>query len=212
MTVTRATRLLPLACVAGAIVLFASQLMTMFEFTPPGAEPLASRSVIDHHGPALAVIAVFAALLVVVTVWVGSKPAAVATGAMGGIALLLFLLIDLPDAGQVGTLDDARQSFFEAEAVPQEGFWLEMLGALGLGLSGIALATLPPEQLAALRPVRLTPRDRGARERAGTEPASEPSESPAAPYNAEEREAAREVTEEPAHRLPPRRSRPRQRR
>ena len=70
---------------------------------------------------------------------------------MGVIALLFFLVIDLPDAGQVGTLDDARQSFIDAEAVPQSGFWLEMLGALGLAFSGGALATMTPEQLESLR-------------------------------------------------------------
>ena len=96
---SRAERLLPWACMAAAIVLFASQLMTMFEFTPPGAEPLESRSVIDHHGPALMIIAVFAALAVVISVWAASKPAAIAVAAMGGLALLIFLLIDLPDAG-----------------------------------------------------------------------------------------------------------------
>jgi hypothetical protein len=71
---------------------------------------------------------------------------------MGGIALLIFLLIDLPDAGQIGTLDDARQSFVDAEAVPQEGFWLELVGALALAVGGVALATLSPDQLAGLRP------------------------------------------------------------
>jgi hypothetical protein len=63
------------------------------------------------------------------------------------------LVIDLPDAGQVGTLDDARQSFFDAEAVPQAGFWLEMIGAIALTVSGAALATMSPDQLGALSPV-----------------------------------------------------------
>jgi hypothetical protein len=149
---SRTTRLLPLACLAAAFVLFASQLLTMFEFTPPGAEPLADRSVIDHHGPALAVIAAFGGFATIVAAWFGSKPAAIAVAAMGGLALLIFLLIDLPDAGQIGTLDDARQSFVDAEAVPQEGFWLELVGALALALGGVALATLSSEQLAGLRP------------------------------------------------------------
>ncbi len=70
---------------------------------------------------------------------------------MGVIALLFFLLTDLPDAGQVGTLD-AAESFIDAEAIPQEGFWLEMLGALGLAFTGAALATMSSEQLASLRP------------------------------------------------------------
>jgi hypothetical protein len=151
-TVSRAERLLPWACILAAGVLFASQLLTMFEFTPPGAEPLESRSVIDHHGPALLVIAGFAVLAVLISVWAGSKPAAIAVAAMGTLALLIFLIIDLPDAGQVGTLNDARQSFIDAEAIPQGGFWLEMLGSLALALTGAALATMSSEQLLAMRP------------------------------------------------------------
>lgn len=150
--VGRAERLLPWACAAGAIVLFASQLLTMFEFTPPGAEPLAERSVIEDHGHALFVVSAFALFATLLAVWAPSKPAAVAVGGMGLFALLFFLLTDLPDAGQIGTLDDARNSFIDAEAIPQEGFWLEMLGALALAISGIALATMTRDQLAALRP------------------------------------------------------------
>ncbi len=82
------------------------------------------------------VIAGFAILLTITAVWAGSRPAALGVAVMGVIALLIFLVTDLPDAGQVGTLDDARQSFIDAEAVPQSGFWLEMLGALGLAISG----------------------------------------------------------------------------
>ena len=148
----RLERLLPLACILSATVLFAAELMTIFEFTPPGAEPLAERSAGEQHGNAMFVIAVFAAALTIVAVGWGSRPAALGVAVMGGIALLFFLLLDLPDAGQVGTLNDARQSFIDAEAVPQEGFWLTMLGALGLALSGAALATMSAEQLAALRP------------------------------------------------------------
>jgi hypothetical protein len=149
---SRAERLLPWACIVAAAVLFASQLMTLFEFTPPGAEPLESRSVIDHHGPTLLIISVFSVFAALIAIWAGSKPAAIAVAGMGTLALLIFLLIDLPDAGQVGTLNDARQSFIDAEAIPQAGFWLEMLGALSLALTGAALATMSAEQLAALRP------------------------------------------------------------
>ena len=152
--VGRLTRLLPLACLAAAICLFASELMTTFEFTPPGGEALDSQEGADRHNNALAVIAVFAIGAVALVVFTASKPAAVAVAAAGVVALLVFLLVDLPDANAVGTLDDARQSFFDAEAVPQGGFWLEMVGALALAVTGIALATLTPEQLAALRPPR----------------------------------------------------------
>jgi hypothetical protein len=151
-TLSRPERLLPLACLLGAGLLFASELMTMFEFTPPGGEPLDSQTAGDRHGNAMFVVAAFAIGALVVAVLAGSKPAALAVAVMGGIALLVFLLTDLPDAGQVGTLDDPRQSFFDAEAVPQAGFWLELVGALALAISGAALATLEPDQLAALRP------------------------------------------------------------
>jgi hypothetical protein len=164
-TVSRPERLLPIACLLGAALLFASELMTMFEFTPPGGEALDSQTAGERHGNAMFVVAAFALGALVVAVLAGSKPAAIGVAVMGGIALLIFLLTDLPDAGQVGTLDDPRQSFFDAEAVPQAGFWLELVGALALSISGAALATLTPEQLAALRP--------GA-DRAAEAPALEP--------------------------------------
>ena len=98
---------------------------------------------IDHHGPTLLITAAFAAIAkAAFAVWARSKPAAIAVAAMGAFALLIFLLIDLPDAGQVGALDNAEQSFIDAEAIPQEGFWLEMLGALALAFTGAALATM----------------------------------------------------------------------
>jgi hypothetical protein len=148
----RLERLLPFAIVAAAAVLFASELMTTFEFTPPGGEALADQSAADRHLYAQIVIAVFAVVAMCAALSTGSKPAATAVAACGVIALLIFLLLDLPDANNIGTLDDPRQSFFEAEAVPQAGFWLELIGALGLALSGAALATLTSEQIASLRP------------------------------------------------------------
>lgn len=148
------TRLLPLACLVAAVCVFASELMVTFEFTPPGGEPLDSQDGSERHGNALALIAAFAIGALGLAVFTGSKPAATAVAVAGVIALLVFLLLDLPDANAVGTLDDARQSFFDAEAVPQEGFWLAIVGALGLAVTGIALATLTSEQLAALWPRR----------------------------------------------------------
>ena len=148
----RTDRLLPLACLLAASVLFASELMTMFNFTPPGGETLQTQSAHARHGNAMFVVAGFAIFLLFMAVIAGSKPAALGVAVMGGIALLVFLINDLPDAGQVGTLDDVRQSFFDAEAVPQAGFWLEMISAIGLAISGTALATLSSEQLMALRP------------------------------------------------------------
>jgi hypothetical protein len=148
----RVEQLLPLACLAAAALLFASEFMTTFEFRPPGREALAEQTAADRHGYGLAVIAALAFVATLAAVLFASKPAAVSVGACGVIALLVFLIVDLPDVNAVGTLDDGRQSFFDAEAVPQMGFWLELVGALSLTVSGVALATLSSDQLAALRP------------------------------------------------------------
>jgi hypothetical protein len=159
----RLERLLPLACVASAVVLIVSEFMTTFEFTPPGVPPseglsTLTQSASDRHHYAPVVLAVFAVVALVVAIANGSKPAATAVAACGIIALLIFLLVDVPDAGNVGTLDDARQTFATAEAVPQAGFWLQLIGALGLAISGTALSTLTPAQLEGLRgPKRTRP-------------------------------------------------------
>jgi hypothetical protein len=154
----RAERLLPIACVAAAALLAASELMTAFNFTPPGGEALCAQQAADRHYYAPFVLAIFAMVAVVIAVATNSKPAAAAVAVAGGIALLIFLTIDLPDANNVGTLGTScgpAVTDLTAKAEPQSGFWLEMIGALGLALSGAALATLTPEQLGSLRSVRI---------------------------------------------------------
>jgi hypothetical protein len=148
----RLERLIPFAVVAAAAVLFASNLMTTFELVPPGGEALAEQTAADQHGYVQMVLAVLGVVAALVAIPSGSKPMAMAAAACGVIALLIFLLFVMPDANSVGTLDDPRQNFFEAEAEPRAGFWLELLGALGLALSGCALATLTSDQLKTLRP------------------------------------------------------------
>ena len=58
----------------------------------------------DRHHYALAVIALFAIVAVLVAVAGGSRPAAIAVAIAGVVALLLFLIVDLPKAKIVGTL------------------------------------------------------------------------------------------------------------
>jgi hypothetical protein len=151
----RYERLLPFACLAGAALLIASELMDTFRFDAmdeaSGAVG-AVTTVADRHQYAMLVLGLFAILALVVAVGSGSKPAAVAVAVAGAAALLLFVLIDVPDAGKVGTFSDAGRSFVDAKAVPEGGFWLELIGALVLAVCGGALATLSSAQLQALRP------------------------------------------------------------
>lgn len=171
--VGRLTRLLPVACIVAAVCLFASDLMTMFNFTPPGGESLCSQSAADRHSNAQMVIAFFAIVATLVAVLAGSRPAAISVAVMGVLALLVFLISDLRVVNATGSLNDtcgpAGQSFFAAEAVPQSGFWMELVGALALAVTGIALATLTPEQLNSLRPPkRRRPGEPGGGEGVGT--------------------------------------------
>jgi hypothetical protein len=195
--VTGISRLLPVACILAAACLFASELMTAFEFTPPGGEAICDQVAGDRHSNAQMVIAAFAILATGVAVYTGSRPAAIGVGVMGGLALLIFLISDLRVVNATGSLNDScatsGQAFFTAEAVPQGGFWLEMLGALGLAVTGITLATMTPEQLAGLRPRR--------RDQAGA---------PEAPFDAEAEGDATGRADEDPHRVA-RRTRTRQR-
>ena len=174
-------RLLPLACVVGASTLFVSELMTTFTFVggeQASGNELCSQLASNRHHFALGVLAIFAVVALLVAVLSASKPAALAVAIAGLLALLIFLIVDLPDANNVGTLQGCSPatsgSFFDAKAVPQAGFWLEMVGALALALSGVALATLTPAQLAALRPRRLDRGRRGSGSRRGDASAAAP--------------------------------------
>ena len=140
-------RLLPYACIAAAAALLASELTTTFQFVPPGEEAQCEQQAADRHSLALGVIALFAIGAVLVAVLGASRPAAISVAIAGLAALALFLIVDLPDANSVGTLGDSCTSIpnqFDAKAVPQAGFWLELVGALVLAGCGAALATMRP--------------------------------------------------------------------
>jgi hypothetical protein len=176
----RPERLLPLACIGGAAILTASQFMHIFELNSAGPTARAVIDSADQHWYAMAVLGVFAGCATIGAVASGSKPLAASVAAAGGAALLLFLLIDLPDAGKTGNISDPTLSFVTAKADPQGGFWLELIGALILTVCGGAMATLSSDQLRDLfpRPKRRRP----ARPRSGAAaPSTNPGEMPTEP-------------------------------
>jgi hypothetical protein len=144
----RTETLLVFACAAAAAMLGVSQFTDIFHLTPPGGEALKAVQASDQHGYATLVLAIFALLLLVVAMVARGEQlgqiAAVAIAVCGVVALLIFLIGDLPKVNNVGTLDDPRQSFIDAEAKPVAGFWLELVGALVLTVCGAALATMRP--------------------------------------------------------------------
>jgi hypothetical protein len=147
-SVLRIEYLLPFACAAAAICVGVSEFMDTFQFDlGTSGEPQRTVAAADRHHYALLVLALFALFALAVAVIGGSRPAAVAVAVAGGLSLLFFLVVDLPDVGQQGSLDEPSRVFFSSEADPSDGFWLELVGTLGLAVSGAALATLRPEQL-----------------------------------------------------------------
>lgn len=147
--IPRAEYVIPLVVVLGAVVLGASEFMVAFEFVPAGGEPLRDATNADRHGYAMLVLAVSCLVALAGTLLSGARVAAVATAGLGGIALLLFLVVDLPDANKLGDLDDPLYGLAAARAEPQPGFWLEGLGAAALAFGGGALLTLSEAQLLA---------------------------------------------------------------
>ncbi len=155
----RPERILPLTCLVSAAVLFASEFTATFRLVAVGplgnGEPFCDLQAADRHHYALAVLAAFAVFALLVAVLGGSRPAAIAVGIAGLLGLLLFLIVDVPKANEVGTVSSSCNiagQVSDAEAEPQAGFWMEMASALALALSGAALATLSSDQLRGLRP------------------------------------------------------------
>jgi hypothetical protein len=151
MSGRRTETLLVLACAAGAALLAASQFTTLFELTPPGGEALGEIDASDQHGYATLIVAVLSLVLLVVALAARGEPlaqgATFGVAVCGVIALLIFLVIDLPDANSIGALDD--ESFIDAKAEPVAGFWFELVGSLVLTGCGAALATMRREAVGA---------------------------------------------------------------
>src|SRR5688572_9989297 len=137
-------RLLPLAIIGGALILIGSEFTDTFRLEAPGDTTLGLEEASDRHSWAILVLGLCTLAAVTLAVLNGSKPAATATAVFGVAALLLFLLIDLPDAGKVGTFDSPNNPFVQTKAEPEGGFWLLLLGSLVVAVCGIALATLSP--------------------------------------------------------------------
>jgi hypothetical protein len=92
----------------------------------------------DRHGPALAIIAIFALVLLVGALR-GARPAAIAVAALGLVALLIAVVGDVPDLDKTGFIGEVYE---DAAAGPKAGFYLETLGAVLLLAGGGLMAVL----------------------------------------------------------------------
>ena len=91
-----------------------------------------------HHGYALLIIAL-AALVMGYGAFRGSRPAGIALAVLGAAALLVVLLVDLPDVDATGLYG---RDYEQAESQAAIGFYLETAGAILLLVAGVLTAVL----------------------------------------------------------------------
>jgi hypothetical protein len=135
---TAVARIAPVVLLAAGIVaLIAAELSTLREIKAVTVVPEGGLTKGGaHHGYALAVIAVAAAVMGVGAIRGGSRPAAAAVAVLGLVALAIVLLIDYPSLDDTGIIG---RTYDLAEASPSTGFWLELGGSLALLASGLML-------------------------------------------------------------------------
>ncbi len=92
----------------------------------------------ENHNYALAIIAVAAAVMGF-GAFRGSRPAALALAALGLAALLVVLIVDVPEVGREGLFG---RDYEGAKAVKATGFYLETAGAILLLAAGVFTAAL----------------------------------------------------------------------
>jgi hypothetical protein len=148
----------PIGGGAGAVILtgalLAALLMIVAEFTTlyqehvaTSSAPIGSVSGGSNHSYAMVPLALLAAAMAFAVVRAGSRPALLAIGLIGIVALLIGLLGDLPDAQATGLSREAGH-YVNASTTPSAGLYMETLGAViliatcGLGFMMIG----PPQQ------------------------------------------------------------------
>jgi hypothetical protein len=116
----------------GALLLIAAEFTTLFKVRIAASTTIVKTvSTGSHHSYAMAVIAVCAAALAIGTWRTAGRPGLVAIGVLGVAALVIALVVDLPDATSSGLVLSAS-SYANASSTPSTGFYLETLGALVL--------------------------------------------------------------------------------
>ena len=122
----------------GALLLVVAEFTTLFEVrTAAGSTVVKSVGTGSHHAYALIPIALLAAVLAYAVYAAGSRPALLAIGLLGVIALLIALLGDLPDAHASGLVGTAGTHYVAASSSPSAGFYMETLGAVVLVITSV---------------------------------------------------------------------------
>jgi len=89
-----------------------------------------------HHGYAIGLIGLVSLPMSYGAVIGGSRPASAALVVLGGVALLIAAIFDVPSLDETGLIG---RTYDLAEASPGAGFWLEIVCAVVLLGGGLAL-------------------------------------------------------------------------
>jgi hypothetical protein len=100
--------------------------------TAASSTPVRTVGTGHNNSYALIPLALLAAALAIGVFRSGSRPALLAVGLVGLVALLIALLGDLPDAHATGLVGSAATRFVSASSTPSAGLYLETLGAVVL--------------------------------------------------------------------------------
>jgi hypothetical protein len=128
----------------GAALLVVAEFTTLFTVhVSTSGTPIKTVQTGAHHSHALIPIALLAAVLAYGSLRDAGRPALLAVGALGVVALLIALLGDLPDARATGLVGSSVTHYADASSTPSAGLYLETLGALVLTVtSGAGLLLL----------------------------------------------------------------------
>lgn len=141
---------------AGGLILagslLAALLLVVAEFTSlyqvhiaTSSVPIKTVSGGANHSYAMLVIGLAAAGLGIGVWRSGSRPALLALGVLGVVALVIAVAGDLPDSHATGLAGSAARGYVNASSTPSAGLYLETLGAIlliatcGLGLMMLGL-------------------------------------------------------------------------
>jgi hypothetical protein len=129
-----------------ALLLLAAEFTTLYEVhVATSSTPVKSVSGGSNHAYAMVPLALLAAALGVAVARSESRPALLAIGVIGVVALLIALLGDLPDAHATGLAGSPAAGYINASATPSAALYMETLGAILLiATCGLGFMMLEP--------------------------------------------------------------------
>ncbi len=123
----------------GALLLLVAEFTTLYNVrASQGGALIKSVSSGSNHSYAMIPIALLAALLAVAVWRTASRPALLALGLLGVLALLIALVGDLPNAHSSGLVGSSATRYVSAASRPSAGFYMETLGAVLLLVTSVS--------------------------------------------------------------------------